>query len=323
MKRSREPEQEPSDQAQPGRGTADNGLKSSSIMAADEDAATSQQPASKIIELDLAETMSTPSDGSGGGNSHGSSIEIRCSLPPHQESLVFTTYQEYEAHYNQTHTNRCLECRKNFPSAHLLGLHIEEVHDAFAAVKRDRGERTYSCFVQGCDRKCSTPQKRKMHLIDKHMYPKEYFFAVTRDGIDGRHSMLSEGRRYRHRKPSVAASMASSAAAKPEKPETETPKEETSTEEAAVGTVAAETGKQKQGQNGPLQKQTLPEELNDVEMENKDQPQPQPWPAQKQKQIKEPVDVEMDDLAGAMSALRFVPSSVRFGRGGRKGFAKR
>ncbi len=35
-------------------------------------------------------------------------------------------------------------------------------------------------------------------------------------------------------------------------------------------------------------------------------------------------DVEMDDLAGAMSSLRFVPTSIRFGRGGRNaGFAKR
>lgn len=35
-------------------------------------------------------------------------------------------------------------------------------------------------------------------------------------------------------------------------------------------------------------------------------------------------DASMEDLAGAMSALQFIPSSVRFGRGGRKaGFAKR
>ncbi|KAG2017135.1 hypothetical protein GB937_005733 [Aspergillus fischeri] len=30
----------------------------------------------------------------------------------------------------------------------------------------------YSCFIEDCDRKCSTPQKRRMHLIDKHMFPK-------------------------------------------------------------------------------------------------------------------------------------------------------
>jgi len=35
-------------------------------------------------------------------------------------------------------------------------------------------------------------------------------------------------------------------------------------------------------------------------------------------------DVEMDSLAGALSALQFVPSSVRFGRGGKRGgFARK
>jgi len=67
---------------------------------------------------------------------------MRCSLPPHREPLFFATYEDYETHYQKTHTNRCLECRRNFPSAHLLGVHIEEMHDSFAQVMRDRGERT-------------------------------------------------------------------------------------------------------------------------------------------------------------------------------------
>lgn len=34
-------------------------------------------------------------------------------------------------------------------------------------------------------------------------------------------------------------------------------------------------------------------------------------------------DTEMDDLSGAMSALKFVPTSVRFGRGkGKGGFSR-
>lgn len=34
-------------------------------------------------------------------------------------------------------------------------------------------------------------------------------------------------------------------------------------------------------------------------------------------------DTKMDDLAGAMSSLQFVPSAVKFGRGrGKTGFAK-
>lgn len=44
---------------------------------------------------------------------------------------------------------------------------------------------------------------------------------------------------------------------------------------------------------------------------------------QHEEPVKETVDVDMGDLVGKMSALQFVPSSVRFGRGGRKtGFAR-
>lgn len=50
-----------------------------------------------------------------------------------------------------------------------------------------------------------TPQKRRLHLIDKHMYPKNFFFAVTKDGIDGRRSLLSEGGHQRRRSSTSAA----------------------------------------------------------------------------------------------------------------------
>lgn len=38
---------------------------------------------------------------------------------------------------------------------------------------------------------------------------------------------------------------------------------------------------------------------------------------------KEVPDVDMDDLTGAMSSLAFIPRSVKFGRGGKSGFARR
>lgn len=137
---------------------------------------------------------------------------MKCSLPPHKEPFTFTSYGEYEAHYIKFHTHRCLECQKNMPSEHLLSVHIEECHDPLVVVRRDKGEHTvcltppnilfegtdqltrmqYSCFVEGCERKCLTHHKRRMHMIDKHMYPKNYFFAVTKEGIDGRNSLLKE-----------------------------------------------------------------------------------------------------------------------------------
>ena len=108
-------------------------------------------PAAKIAQLDLPDNVTD------------SNITMRCSLPPHKEPVVFSSYAEYEAHYRNQHTNRCAECRKNFPSGHLLGLHIEETHDSFAQVRREKGERTVSAeetnshTVQPLTSHCSTP----------------------------------------------------------------------------------------------------------------------------------------------------------------------
>lgn len=88
----------------------------------------SQQPASKIVELDY-------------DNGNLNTVVMKCYLPPHPP-MEFSTYGEYESHYYSTHANRCNECGKNFPSDHILGLHIEEIHDPFVAVKKERGDKT-------------------------------------------------------------------------------------------------------------------------------------------------------------------------------------
>ena len=122
---------------------------------------------------------------------------IRCALAPHRETLCFDTQEKYEVHYSKEHVNRCVTCSKNFPSPHLLELHIEENHNALREALAARGEKTYGCFVEDCGRKCSTPQKRRLHLIDKHMFPKSYNFRIVDQGIDRASSMLRNGRRRR------------------------------------------------------------------------------------------------------------------------------
>jgi hypothetical protein len=70
---------------------------------------------------------------------------MRCSLPPHtRQVLSFVSFEEYEVHYNKTHVNRCVECRKNFPTPHFLDLHISENHNPLIEVLKERGERTVS-----------------------------------------------------------------------------------------------------------------------------------------------------------------------------------
>lgn len=67
---------------------------------------------------------------------------MRCSLPPHRESLTFANHEDYENHYLQAHVNRCVECGKNFPTPYFLNIHIEENHDSLILALRDRGEKT-------------------------------------------------------------------------------------------------------------------------------------------------------------------------------------
>lgn len=42
----------------------------------------------------------------------------------------------------------------------------------------------FACLHPSCGSHFLDPKKRRLHLIDKHGFPKEYFFAVTRWGVD-------------------------------------------------------------------------------------------------------------------------------------------
>ena len=139
-------------------------------------------------------------------------------------------------------------------------------------------------------------------MIDKHMYPKNFFFAVTRDGVDGRRSMLLEGGHRRRRSSLDIKEVRRSS--------------------------LVESGKAKQESRAVDEgKEMLPEERPDVDMEgeptkSKDVSAPSAEHDDRTEAASGRPDVDMDDLTGAMSSLKFVPRSIRFGRGGRAGFAK-
>lgn len=65
----------------------------------------------------------------------------------------------------------------------------------FNELKKEKGEKTFQCFVEGCDRLCSTPQKRRLHVIDKHGFPKDFYFRIVDQGIDNCNSLLRTPRR--------------------------------------------------------------------------------------------------------------------------------
>jgi hypothetical protein len=124
-----------------------------------------------------------------------------------------------------------------------------------------------------------------MHLIDKHMFPKDYDFYVVNDGIDRRSSMLRSGRHQR--RSSAQHHM--------------TEIEERTRRRASTLEIVDPEEDEKGVPKSPVNPEVLtPPSSRD--------------------------DEDMEDLSGAMSALKFVPSSVRFGgrgRGrGRGGFSR-
>lgn len=217
-------------------------------------------------------------------------LNMRCSLPPHKP-LSFATYDEYEAHYQKAHANRCTDCKKNFPSSHFLELHIAENHDPIVASRRDAGEKTYMCFVEGCDKVCSEWMKRRSHLVDKHGYPRNYDFLVVEHGIDGRRSMLRPGIDAQgHRKSSRERNRRGSSAT-----------------EATQTTEATSISEANEAPSPDKMTGAVAAERRDI--------------ATKVADTKESTGV--DELTSSMSSLKMVPRTVTFGkRKGRSGFAK-
>lgn len=108
---------------------------------------------------------------------------IACSIPPCM--LQFENYLEYELHCITFHIHECHECHKRFPTNQFLEIHIDENHNPFWKIARDKGENSYSCFWNGdgCKEKCVDRSKRRSHMIEEHGYPRDYDFGIIDYGI--------------------------------------------------------------------------------------------------------------------------------------------
>ncbi|KAK9765323.1 hypothetical protein K7432_006435 [Basidiobolus ranarum] len=111
------------------------------------------------------------------------SLTLACHTSPCTGRIIYPNNAAYEAHYEATHKHVCHDCSKTFPSSRWLELHIEERHDSIFKIRLERGEKLYRCFVMGCERKFSEPRKRKLHLIEKHKYPKSFNFRIVQTGL--------------------------------------------------------------------------------------------------------------------------------------------
>jgi hypothetical protein len=129
-----------------------------------------------------------------------------------------------------------------------------------------------------------------MHLIDKHMFPKDYDFFIVNDGIDQRSSMLRSGR---HRRRSSAVQYKNDIDERARRRLSNLGDTEGKTIENAAMPIVKDAGESKLQNNATVTPITTPK------------------------------DTDMEGLVGAMSSLKFVPPSVRFGRGrGKGGFSR-
>ncbi|OAD65144.1 C2H2-type zinc finger transcription factor, partial [Phycomyces blakesleeanus NRRL 1555(-)] len=96
--------------------------------------------------------------------------------------LMLPSIYAYELHYEAKHLNTCSVCEKVFPSSHWLQLHLDEFHDVLKKIQKERGEKIYACYVEGCQKRFIDPRLRRLHLIDKHHYPKYFPFDIVLTG---------------------------------------------------------------------------------------------------------------------------------------------
>lgn len=104
-----------------------------------------------------------------------------CELNPQ----YFDLYLRYEGHITSNHSYICQECFHRFPNKWFLELHIDENHNPFNKIIQEKGGKIFKCFLynNGCQKICSTPKKRRLHMIDKHSYPQNYNWNIINKGI--------------------------------------------------------------------------------------------------------------------------------------------
>ncbi|EKM50828.1 uncharacterized protein PHACADRAFT_178528 [Phanerochaete carnosa HHB-10118-sp] len=237
--------------------------------------------------------------------------QLICTLPPTcnppmNKPCHLSSAAELERHYATYHAHVCEQrgCGAVFPEERLLELHQTECHDPIAALRKEKGEKIFACYLPSCPRLFSTPKTRRLHLIQAHGYPKEYFFAVTNKGVGGLLKKWGEGASLvrgewmpRERKNGENMDEAS-----------EHEDEEHASDEESGGPVRIPAVSTKEGQapgfrlgDGPLV-----EEESDSDRASQSQPSGAPAP-------------EVDNLTQAVDALSLVPPHVRFGRGTKSG----
>jgi len=257
---------------------------------------TSSRPPSPSPEPSLKAQRTAPSRLTRGG-----AHPLLCTLPPTcnppNRPTPLANSKDLETHYATYHAHVCEEkgCGCVFPEARFLELHQTECHDPIAALRKDRGEKVFACHQSSCTKLFSTPKTRRLHLIQAHGYPKEYFFAVTNKGVGGLLKRWGEGASMIRGSWKARESQNSG-----EEDTTDEVEDTTDDQNAAEADMdrpvkSIETSLSSRSRDGPLIEEDADEETG-----------------------VEP-DGGVDDLISSMDTLSLVPPAIQFGRGAKRG----
>ncbi|XP_058792595.1 zinc finger protein 511 [Phymastichus coffea] len=104
---------------------------------------------------------------------------------------TFQNLLDYELHYHNSHHFICTECKKWRPTARLLEIHVQEMHDSFFKILADK-QPMYKCLVSGCAMKFKDSIERKEHCIETHAFPKNYRFYFNHDNTNEKHKKITQ-----------------------------------------------------------------------------------------------------------------------------------
>lgn len=163
----------------------------------------------------------------------------------------------------------------------------------------------FVCHLESCTRTFLNPKKRRLHLIEAHGFPKEYFFAVTNKGVGGLLKKWGEGASMLRGAWKARDGQGNGAGDEDMDVENDADSDSDggSREEEMLsnGTVRDTNGRRshtRQDEHGG--------KLKSIDLKVAAPSHPADAP-----------DDGMDVLANSMDTLSLVPPSVRFGRGGR------
>ncbi|KNC97023.1 uncharacterized protein SPPG_07837 [Spizellomyces punctatus DAOM BR117] len=109
---------------------------------------------------------------------NSSDVPVSCTLAASCLNFSFQTVDAYREHYREAHVLLCFVCGRILPTAYLLDIHLQEMHDSFFQVLAAQQD-MYRCLVEGCTTLSSTAQSRNHHFSHSHSLNKEYDVRVV------------------------------------------------------------------------------------------------------------------------------------------------